>query len=298
MLNTAYREMAAHYSAAVLPARIKAPQDKPSVENTVGHVATWVIAALRKHNFTTLAQLRQAVYEQVTAYNREPFQKRVGSRASIFAAEERDLLRPLPAAAYEISDWVYGRRVGRNSHITWAKNYYSVPYTHIGETVDVRITQTMVEIYLHHQRIASHLRLPATAVNAYVTNQADLPPGPGISSGIRIGSEPGLGALARACKRWWIESLLRSRLLNKDSIPHWRCCGWPNDIRINVLKQRVRSRSTVAFPHRAMPTYDRFWSPGKTKPGNWSHRKPSIMLPGMFAELTTTQENPNDETRC
>ena len=179
VLNTAYREMAGHYSAAVLPARIRAPKDKSSTENTVGHVATWVIAALRKRSFATLGQLRQAVYQQLAAYNREPFQKRAGSRVSVFEAEERHLLRPLPAAAYEISDWVYGRRVARNSHITWAKNFYSVPYTHIGEKVDVRITETMVEIYRNHQRLCSHLRLPAIAVNEYATNDADLPAGPG-----------------------------------------------------------------------------------------------------------------------
>jgi len=40
VLNDAYREMAAHYSAAVLPGRIRAPKDKASVENTVAHVAT------------------------------------------------------------------------------------------------------------------------------------------------------------------------------------------------------------------------------------------------------------------
>jgi len=40
-LNDAYREMAAQHSAAVLPGRVRAPQDKASVENTVFHFATW-----------------------------------------------------------------------------------------------------------------------------------------------------------------------------------------------------------------------------------------------------------------
>ena len=56
VLNDAYRVMAAHYSAAVLPGRVRAPQDKASVENTVFHVATWVIAGLRNEQFTSLAQ--------------------------------------------------------------------------------------------------------------------------------------------------------------------------------------------------------------------------------------------------
>lgn len=111
VLNDAYRELAGHYSAAVLPARVRKAKDKPSVENTVWHVATWVIAGLRHQRFATLGELRAAVYERVRAYNDEPFQKRQGCRASVFDAEERPLLRPLPAVAFEISRWVDGRRV-------------------------------------------------------------------------------------------------------------------------------------------------------------------------------------------
>jgi len=39
----------------------------------------------------------------VEAYNAEPFQKRPGSRQGVFQAEEKPLLRPLPAVAFEIS---------------------------------------------------------------------------------------------------------------------------------------------------------------------------------------------------
>lgn len=175
VLNHAYREMAAHYSAAVLPGRVRKPKDKASVENTVAHVATWVIAALRDQRFATLAELRVAIVGRVEAYNREPFQKRAGSRASVFAAEEKPLLRPLPAAPYEISQWVYGRRVARNGHVSWAKNFYSVPYPHVGAKVDVRVTDTMVEIHLGSQRLASHLLAPQGVVNEYRTHDADLP---------------------------------------------------------------------------------------------------------------------------
>lgn len=81
VLNVAYREMAAHYSAAVLPGRVRAPKDKASVENTVAHVATWIIAGLRQRQFTSLPELRTAIIERMAAYNAEPFQKRPGSRA-------------------------------------------------------------------------------------------------------------------------------------------------------------------------------------------------------------------------
>ncbi|WP_353710735.1 IS21 family transposase [Arthrobacter sp. K5] len=177
VLNDAYREMAAHYSAAVLPGRVRAPKDKASVENTVAHVATWIIAGLRQRQFTSLPELRAAIIDRVAAYNAEPFQKRPGSRASVFAAEEQPLLTGLPAAAYEISRWVYGRRVGRNGHVVWARNYYSVPFANIGTTVDLRITDQVLQAYRGTERLTSHLLLPESAANEYRTNDADLPAG-------------------------------------------------------------------------------------------------------------------------
>jgi transposase len=177
VLNDAYREMAAHYSAAVLPGRVKHPKDKASVENTVAHVATWIIAGLRQRQFTSLPELRAAIIERVAAYNAEPFQKRPGSRAGVFAAEEQPLLTGLPAVAYEISRWVYGRRVGRNGHVVWERNYYSVPLAHIGTTVDLRITDRVLQAYRGTERLTSHLLLPEGAANEYRTNDADLSAG-------------------------------------------------------------------------------------------------------------------------
>lgn len=177
VLNDAYREMAAHYSAAVLPGRVRAPKDKASVENTVGHIATWVIAGLGGQSFTTLEQLRTAIQGRVEAYNREPFQKRAGSRVSVFTSEEQPLLRPLPEVAYEISRWVYRRRVAKNSYIAWEKNYYSVPFAHIGARVDLRVTDTMIEIYRDDQRLTSHRLVGPGQLNQYRTNEADLPQG-------------------------------------------------------------------------------------------------------------------------
>ena len=176
VLNDAYRHLGEHYGAAILPGRIRKPKDKASVENTVGHIATWVIAALRHEKFTSLDALRAAVYRQVKAYNSQPFQKRAGSRQSVFNEEEQPLLRPLPAVPYELSIWVHGRKVAKNSYVTWKKNFYSVPLKHVGASVDLRITASTVEVYLASERISSHLLFDAAMVNQYRTNDADIPP--------------------------------------------------------------------------------------------------------------------------
>ncbi|MCY0905721.1 IS21 family transposase [Arthrobacter sp. H14-L1] len=177
VLNDAYREMAAHYSAAVLPGRVRHPRDKSSAENTVSHVATWVIAGLRHEQFTSLPQLLTRIYEQIDSYNRQPFQKRDGSRLSVFTTEEKPLLQPLPAAPFEISSWSYKRKVNKNAHVVWARNFYSVPFSHIGALVDLRVTETMLEVYRGDERLTSHLLLPASTTNQYQTNAADLPEG-------------------------------------------------------------------------------------------------------------------------
>lgn len=106
-----------------------------------------------------MPELRAAIIERVAAYNAEPFQKRPGSKAGLFAAEEQPLLTGLPAAAYEISRWAYGRRVGRNGHVVWERNYYSVPFANIGTTVDLRITDRVIQAYRGTERLTSHLLL-------------------------------------------------------------------------------------------------------------------------------------------
>ena len=177
VLNDAYREMAAHYSAAVLPGRVRHAKDKASVENTVWHIAMRIIADLRDQQFASLPELKAAITTRVAAYNQEPFQKRPGSRASVFAAEEQPLLTGLPQVAYEISRWVYRRRVGRNGHVLWEKNFYSVPFAHVATVVDLRITDRVLQVYRGQERLTSHLLLPEGSANEYRTNDADLPAG-------------------------------------------------------------------------------------------------------------------------
>lgn len=178
VLNDAYRELAAHYSAAVLPGRVRKPKDKASVEGTVGNIATWVIAALRDRQFASLPELRAAVHERVAGYNAEPFQKRQGSRLSVFEAEEKPLLRPLPAVSFEISRWFYRRRVQKNGHVVFERNFYSVPYAHIGRAVDLRVTDSTLEVFAGQDRLTSHLLAPVGVVNDYRTHDSDLPDGP------------------------------------------------------------------------------------------------------------------------
>ena len=50
-LNRSYHELAEYYGTAVIPARVRHPKDKPNAEGNVGHISTWIIAALRDGQF-------------------------------------------------------------------------------------------------------------------------------------------------------------------------------------------------------------------------------------------------------
>jgi hypothetical protein len=92
--------MALHYGVAVMPARPYKPRDKAKVENAVLPAERWVIAALRQRKFFWLAGLNEGIDELVEKLNHQPFRKREGSRASLFAELDCPALQPLPGERY------------------------------------------------------------------------------------------------------------------------------------------------------------------------------------------------------
>jgi len=157
-INRTYQELAEHYGCAVIPARVKKPKDKPSVEGAVGVISTWIVAALRNRRFFALADLNEAIAEKLQAFNEKPFQKKPGSRHSAFTDEEKEFLQPLPRNRYELAEWKK-LTCGFNYHISFDKNFYSIPYEYIKQEMDVRVTGATVEVFFQSHRVCSHPRL-------------------------------------------------------------------------------------------------------------------------------------------
>lgn len=158
VINKTYHEMAEHYGTAVIPARVRAPKDKPNAEGTVGIISTWIVAALRNQQFFSIRELNLEVRRKLEEYNNKPFQKKEGCRTSVFLGEEKSMLIPLPAAPYELATWKVAT-VQYNYCISVDKMHYSVPYEYIKHKVDVRITHKIIEVFFNNNRIASHPRL-------------------------------------------------------------------------------------------------------------------------------------------
>lgn len=156
-VNPTYAELARYYGCAVLPARVRHPKDKAKVEVGVQIVQRWILAALRHRTFFSLAEVNSAIAELLERLNQHPFKKMKGSRKSLFEAIEKSALRPLPVERYELAEWKKAR-VNIDYHVELKEHYYSVPYTLVGQEVELRYTATVVEILYKHKRIASHRR--------------------------------------------------------------------------------------------------------------------------------------------
>ncbi|MEK0314596.1 IS21 family transposase [Cohnella sp. 56] len=173
VINKIYHEMAEHYDTAVIPARVRKPKDKPNVEGSVGVVSTWILAALRKQQCFSAAELNRAIHEKLEVLNAKPFQKKEGSRLSVFTTEEKPFLHALPATPYEMAVWKTAT-VQFNYHISIEKMHYSIPYEYIKHRVDVRMTRAAVEVFYQNHRICSHPRLYGKP-GQYSTVEAHMP---------------------------------------------------------------------------------------------------------------------------
>jgi transposase len=172
VLNRSYQEMAEHYGTAVIPARVRKPKDKSSVEGAVGNVSTFILAAVRNQQFLSLPELNAAIQERLSLFNSKPFQKKDGSRASLFE-EEKGYLLPLPPSAFEFAAWKVAT-VQYNYHISVDGQNYSVPYPYIKRKVDVRSSRNTVEIFCGGERVCSHARLCGRP-GQYSTQESHMP---------------------------------------------------------------------------------------------------------------------------
>ena len=156
-LNATYREMAEHYGTVIIPARVGKPRDKAKGESAVLQVERWALAPLRQRTFFSLPELNQALRTQLEILNQRPFEKLLTSRKALFETLEKPALKPLPSHRFIFAEWK-SAKVNIDYHVEVDRHYYSVPYQLIHQKVEVRFTETTVEIFFKGRRVASHLR--------------------------------------------------------------------------------------------------------------------------------------------
>jgi len=172
-INPAYQELAEHYQFAVLPARVKKPRDKGKIENGVQNVERWVIAPLRNRTFFSLAEVNQAIREQVDRLNNKVMLAVGKTRRQEFEDLDQPNLRPIPEKPYEYAVRKTAR-VNIDYHVEFEKHFYSVPYSLIHQEVDLHVTEHMLEVFHKGKSVAIHAR--SFKPGRYSTLREHMPP--------------------------------------------------------------------------------------------------------------------------
>jgi transposase len=156
-INLTYGRMADHYEIGVLPARPYRPRDKAKAEAGVRIAQTYILGRLRHQRFFSLDEANQAIRSAVDRINDHVMRRLGATRRQVFELIDAPAMRDLPAEPYEYAEWKKAR-VHIDYHVELKGYYYSVPYSLIGQEVEGRVTERMVEILHRGQRIAVHAR--------------------------------------------------------------------------------------------------------------------------------------------
>lgn len=169
-INRSYAELAAHYGCLIDPARSRKPRDKPQVERPMPYIrdSFW-----RGREFTSVEQMQaEAVrWSAEVAGQRQCRPLDGAAPAAVFAAVEKDELAPLPGTPFVLAQWSRCK-VGPDIHASVARVLYSIPWRHIGKTLDVRLTFSMVQFFDHGELVKTHVRVG----RGKQTDLADYPP--------------------------------------------------------------------------------------------------------------------------
>ena len=175
--NKLLLELCNHYKMGLDAARARKPKDKPHVERHVALVYQRIFAPLRNEIFYSAEQINQAILPLLDVHHSLSHRGECTSRKELFEAEEKPLLGPLPDTAFAVK---YRRTVLVQKHYhIWLTNadgkgrYYSVPFSHVGKSVQVVYDLKSVEVYSDFTRIASHLIDPHSRL--YTTLKEHMP---------------------------------------------------------------------------------------------------------------------------
>jgi len=152
-LQAEYAKFLQYYGSYGDPCHRYSPEEKGKIESGVKYCKRNCLKRLTSSDY-------EEAKEQVRTWNREVCNTRIhGTTRKIPLEEwiktEKHTLLSLPIAPYPICRLEY-RTVNRYGHIAYGYNFYSVPYSYVGQIVMVKNQGTLLRIYKEGKEIAIH----------------------------------------------------------------------------------------------------------------------------------------------
>jgi transposase len=159
LYNPKFLAFATHYGFRPQACRVRRPQTKGKCERKFFYVETNL---LNGRTFDTLEHLNEVtakwLCEVADARILRDFKESPRGRH----AREQPHLLPLPACDFDTALVVY-RHVNVEGFVAYRLNFYSVPWSYIGQVLPVRVIDDEVIIYsVGLEEIARHRRVPST----------------------------------------------------------------------------------------------------------------------------------------
>lgn len=144
-LNKDYADWADHYGTVILPAKVRKPKFKSSVENAVGILEKGFFHKLEEQQYFSLDQFNKDLWKELEALNKEPFKKK-GHNRYYYWEEEKLELMPLPSMHYEYMERKTAT-VSSDFHVRFDNAYYSVDKAFLHKKVSIKASSSVVRIY-------------------------------------------------------------------------------------------------------------------------------------------------------
>lgn len=157
-INKSYAEMARYYNVAIIPARIRSPKDKPSVEEFVSDAEVWILEKIKDHGlFENFTELNDFIFKETRKFAEKAIKKNHQSRFEVFEKIDKPYLIKPPSTPYI----PYILKVGivpNSYHVDYEGFSYSVPYKFIKRRYELHAREKLIEIYVDNERVASHAK--------------------------------------------------------------------------------------------------------------------------------------------
>jgi transposase len=159
LYNPKFLTFATHYGFRPQACRVRRPQTKGKCERRFFYVET---SLLNGRTFDTLEHLNEVTQEWLAQVADVRVLRDFKESPRDRHAREQPHLLPLPACDFDTALVIY-RHVNVEGFVAYRLNFYSVPWSYIGQVLPVRVSEDEVIVYsIGLEEIARHRRLPST----------------------------------------------------------------------------------------------------------------------------------------
>jgi transposase len=144
-LNKDYADWAEHNATVIMPAKVRKPKYKSSVENAVGILEKGLFHDLEERTYFSLKQFNADLWGKLDELNTRNLKGKDYSRYDRWLEECKELM-PLPSTSYQYMERKEAK-VSSDFHVRFDNSYYSVSKEFVHRRVLIKATTTMVKIY-------------------------------------------------------------------------------------------------------------------------------------------------------